>query len=418
MSTPSLLNIPYLYKAGTLYSQIPESGAGDFSVSRTTTVANRSTRINKDGFIETVLDNVPRLDYPLGGAVNGCPALLVEPVATNLYQQSEDFSNVYWTKINCVASGNLTIAPDGNLTADKLIMGNGINPSIADQSGITRPGTITSGTYRFSVFAKAAEFTGFRVRENAINGTFLDVNLTNGAITNPDVTQFINPLAENYGNGWYRISWTSPTITSLAKYTIRVGSTGDGVSGIFVWGAQVETGSVATSYIPTTTASVTRSAEIITDTTASALIGQGEGTIYAEVDVRNFVNFSRVVALSDGTGSNSIGLQLFLNGAVKSLRVGLSFLGGGQVDIIAAMPNAVNKIAVGYKQNDFVVYLNGTNVGTDTSCSVPAMNKIDLGNINGVNIIADRIREVELHPNRIPNTAAPGVLSLATLTAL
>lgn len=81
MSTPSLLNIPYLYKAGTLYSQIPESGAGDFTVSRTTTVANRSTRINKDGFIETVLDNVPRLDYPVGGAVNGCPALLVEPSA-------------------------------------------------------------------------------------------------------------------------------------------------------------------------------------------------------------------------------------------------------------------------------------------------------------------------------------------------
>ncbi len=93
MSTPSLLNIPYLYKAGTLYSQIPESGAGDFTVQRTTTVANRSTRINKDGLIETVLDNVPRLDYPLGGAVNGCPALLVEPAATNLVLQSENFGN-------------------------------------------------------------------------------------------------------------------------------------------------------------------------------------------------------------------------------------------------------------------------------------------------------------------------------------
>ena len=88
MSTPSLLNIPYLYKAGTLYSQIPESGAGDFTVSRTTTVANRSTRINKDGLIELVNDNVPRLDYPLGGAVNGCPALLVEPSAQNLLQRS------------------------------------------------------------------------------------------------------------------------------------------------------------------------------------------------------------------------------------------------------------------------------------------------------------------------------------------
>ena len=92
MSTPSLLNIPYVIKDGTLYSQIPETGAGDFTVTRATSPAtNRSTRINANGFIELVNDNVPRLDYPVGGAVNGCPALLVEPAATNSNPNSNTF---------------------------------------------------------------------------------------------------------------------------------------------------------------------------------------------------------------------------------------------------------------------------------------------------------------------------------------
>ena len=414
MSTPSLLNIPYLYKAGTLYSQIPESGAGDFTVSRTTTVANRSTRINKDGLIELVNDNVPRLDYPLGGAVNGCPALLVEPSAQNLLLQSETWNVSPWTATSgsqgATISGNVTTSPDGTTNADKLI-----EAAVTGSHFCLQSFTLTSGTtYTTSFFAKASERTLGRLRMLGSSAYWdIDFDLTLGTATGGT-----NPFIQNYGNGWYRIGGTftanQPSnnfILSLRDASGNTSYTGNGTNGFFVYGAQLEVGSVATSYIPTTTAAVTRSAEIITDTTAGDLIGQGEGTIYTEVDVRNFVNFSRVVALSNGTGSNAIGLQLFLNGAVKSLRVGLSFLGSGQVDIIAAMPNAVNKIAVGYKQNDFVVYLNGSPVGTNTNCNVPAMNRVDLGNINGVNIIADRIRAVELYPNRLTNA------QLATLTA-
>jgi len=92
MSNPSFLNVPYRFKAGTLYSQIPESGLGDLVVTRTTTpTANLATRVNAQGFIETVADNVPRLDYPLGGIANGCPALLVEPSAANSLFHSEAF---------------------------------------------------------------------------------------------------------------------------------------------------------------------------------------------------------------------------------------------------------------------------------------------------------------------------------------
>jgi len=410
MSTPSLLNIPYRLKAGTLYSQLPETGAGDFTVTRTTTVANRSTRINSQGFIEIVNDNVPRLDYPLGGAVNGCPALLVEPSAQNLYQQSEDFSNVYWTKITCVASGNLTIAPDGNLTADKLIMDNGILPSAANQAGITRSGTITSSAYRFSVFAKSAEFTGFRVRENISNGTFLDVNLTNGAITNGDVTQFINPLAENYGNGWYRISWTSPTITSLNKYTIRVGSTGDGVSGIFIWGAQVETGSVATSYIPTTTAAVTRNTETIANTAATALIGQSEGTLYWDI--------AAVAGVLSGTGNPMFGVRnsattnwvsVISNSPSSPFRIAAQATTGNLINYTVNITSG--KAALAWSSAGLALYVNGSLVATSATNPNFSFSVAEF-----VGYAPFKANAFAIYPNRIPNTAAPGVLSLATLT--
>ena len=409
----SLINVPARFKAGTLYSQVPDTGAGDFTVTRATTpTAGRSTRINKDGLIELVADNVPRLDYPLGGAVNGCPALLVEPSAQNLVQRSEEFNDGYWNKVRCTASANQTTAPNGTLTADKLIMNNGILPTVADTDGILRNEVITSGAYRFSIFAKAAEFTGFKVRENAVVGNFMDVNLTNGAITNPDTAQFISPLAQNYGNGWYRISWTSPTITNLNKYSIRVGSTGNGTSGIFIWGYQVETGSVATSYIPTAASPVTRGAETISKTGVSSLIGQTEGTIYAEV-VLSRVNSNQIISL----GSTNDRIAIFFDsstGIYALIRVGAT-----NADYNATIPaipatGGVYKIALAYKANDYCFAVNGVTYNPSTaSRGVPAnMSAVYLGaSVFSTGQLNDRIRALALYPTRLTNA------QLATLTA-
>jgi hypothetical protein len=327
--------------------------------------------------------------------------LLVEPAATNLLFRSEEFDDAYWTKTNLNTTAtppwvNVATAPDGTMTAEKLIANTANSTHL-----ITRTG-LTSGSYTFSVFAKAGEETilSLWLVNNTIRGQF---DLSNGTIqfSSAGVSSKIEP----YGNGWYRCSVYSSVATTTASIYMRTGGSfaGDNTSGFFIWGAQLETGSVATSYIPTTTAAVSRSADVVSLSGATDYIGQTEGAIYVEVDVRNFVNFSRVISLSDGTSSNSIGLQLFLNGAVKSLRVGLSFLGSGQVDIIVPMIDTINKIAVGYKQNDFVVCLNGSIVGTDTSCSVPVMNSVGLGNINGVNIIGDRIRAAAIYKTRLPN---------------
>jgi hypothetical protein len=346
------------------------------------------------------------LDYYTSGGTAGCPALLVEPSGSNLYQRSEDFTNAYWSKVNSSVSGNQAVAPDGTSTAGKLIMNNGILPNAANQSGFNRAEVVTSSAYRFSMFAKSAEFTGFRVRENAVEGSFLDINLSNGAITNGSVAQFISPLAENYGNGWYRVSWTSPTITNLNKYSIRVGSTGDGVSGIFVWGAQVETGSIATSYIPTTTGSVTRDADVINKTSASGLIGQTEGTIYAEVDLRNITDTKAIIQSDDGTTDNR--LILFVGSAPNRIQV-LTVAAGTNSVVSGSIATGINKIAASYFSGSVQLYLNGSFLASGTPTAFPTVtrNNFSLGTRISSGVYGaqfnDRIRSAAIYKTRLPN---------------
>jgi hypothetical protein len=435
MSTPSLLNIPYLYKAGTLYSQIPESGAGDFTVSRTTTVANRSTRINSLGNIEIVNDNVPRLDYPLGGAVNGCPALLVEPSATNSFIESQTLFTTHLVQ-NLTTTGytNAATSPDGSVTAEKFVPNttNGVH-GIANGSSLA----ITSGTtYTLSLFVKSDggpynlisltfdSTTAWGATRNCI------FNASNG--TNFAVPSGATMTSENYGNGWYRIRATLTAVGTVAaatfQYRIYVTDASGGLSwaapsgntnGIFCWGAQLEVGSVPTSYIPTTTAAVTRSAEVITNTAATALIGQTEGTIYAEIDTRNLYQGIGVFSIRSSTTNY---VMIYMSSAARRFAglisaAGASFTVGQTAN---GLSPGIYKIALAYKTNDCAFYVNGVLVGSTSQATPTGMTEVSIAqdatsptsrNFN------DRIRAVALCPNRIPNTAAAGVLSLATLTA-
>ena len=157
MSDPSLLNVPYRFKPGTLYSQIPDSGLGDFTVTRS--ASNVATRVNAQGFIETVADNIPRLDYPLGGIANGCPALLVEPSAQNICLQSAAFATSPWGTVSTAITANTSATTDpfnGN-TADKLVANSGLTNHWLERN------SVQTGNHTFSVFAKAAEYGFIRL---------------------------------------------------------------------------------------------------------------------------------------------------------------------------------------------------------------------------------------------------------------
>ena len=186
-------------------------------------------------------------------------------------------------------------------------------------------------------------------------------------------------------------------------------------NGLYFFGAQLETGSIATSYIPTTAAPVTRNADVVTLSGAvSGCIGQTEGTIYAEVDVRNFTNGNRIVCLSDGTSNNRIILQEGANSTLQAIVTNATI---GVVDISTASGRTagIYKIAIGYKQNDFAVYVNGSQTGTDNTGGVPACNQIFIGKIETTattNQLTDRIRAAALYTTRLTNA------ELAALTTL
>lgn len=188
---PSLEIVPAKYNVSTntLLSQIPIDGTGDFTVTRATSpTTGQSTRVNALGQIELVADNVPRLDYPIGG---GCPALLVEPSAQNFFFPSDDFASAIITPssfgLNNFGSGSVsnttaTLDPFGTNLAD-YIQENTAASTEHRAIFATRPGMVSGTTYTASIFAKSAQRTRLRMYNNASGGGLAAFDLSNGTIT-------------------------------------------------------------------------------------------------------------------------------------------------------------------------------------------------------------------------------------------
>jgi hypothetical protein len=267
LETAKLILTPNGYKAETAYSLKPFDGTGDFGVVRATT----ATRVNSAGLIESVAANVPRINYPIGG---GCPHWLVEPQRTNLLLRSEEFDNAYWTKENFIQiTPNDATAPDGLLTADKLFVTSG-------STGFNRTSRAVNVTigqnYCFSIFVKPNGYNFFLIRvQNFLPSGLVNIafNLTDKTITFAEsgLTGFITEKE----NGWIRLGFFGVANTSTPNLFFRPqpnatidntisAFTGDGTSGAYIWGAQLEQGSTASSYIPTVATAITRNADVIT----------------------------------------------------------------------------------------------------------------------------------------------------------
>ena len=372
----------------------------------------------KPYFPTTDRQNVPRLTYQNGGG--GCPSLLLEKQSTNEANYSQQFDDSYWAKNNQSVTANATTSPDGTQNADLLI------PSAGSGDHYLLSGTISNVSGQvvtLTLFVKKKENDYFYFGTGGASAF--------GAVvyqfsTNTFVVSGLSATATNFGNGWIRLSITGTTgATDLRFLFTPTDSTGsrtynaNGTDGTYIWGAQAEASSYPTSYIPTTSSSATRVADFATTNNISSLFGSTEGSFFIEMTYDN----------SNASGA----IPLFLRSSANAAYNYATYLqfGGGTVQFYvydsgssqASMTSSAIyttgqklKIAFAYKQNDFVIYVNGVQIGTDANGSIStSLAFIDLGTYNQV---ADTYRyngaisEAVLFPTRLTNA------ELASLTTI
>lgn len=342
-----------------------------------------------DYFKTTDRLDVPRLDYTAGS----CPSILLEPQKTNLLLRSEEFDNVAWLKSNATTVANSTVAPDGLTTADSVLETTANAGHDAKQL-ITKAASAIQ--YTFSVFVKSNQRDWIRiVASNDTSGTksvFRFFNISTGAVgtsTGAATWTLQDSKIEAAANGFYRCTITFTTDTDTNLYVWINSATADGTAsfagditkGFYSWGAQLETGSYATSYIPTTSATVTRVADAVTALTGvSSLIGQTEGTI--SIEGSSFADgVSKQFSISDGTLNNRI--IIALNG---SNNIDTSVITGGviQANVVTAfVSNTIYKIAVTYQANKVALFVNGVKIGQDLSATIPTCSRIGFDSGSG-----------------------------------
>jgi hypothetical protein len=307
-------------------------------------------------------------------------------------QYSESFNtSSSWSLSRTSAFGsgsvvNAVTSPDGYTNAEYIQQATGET----DGGGCFQGISYTSGTtYTLSVFAKQGENRyariGFGIGSGGA-GIFCGFDLQDGIAGTPDTG--VTAKIENYGNGWYRCSITATAQITGARNTFVYQSSNlntfvtTPLQGIYVYGAQLEaSASYATSYIPTLAAAVTRGEEAASKTGISSLIGQTEGTLFVEIAALANDTTLRNITITDGTTSNRIAL-LYSNTS-NSIRAFIQDSGVIVFDSTQVVSNilASNKICIKYKLNDFALWINGVEVHTDLSGTVPTgLNSIQFNN--------------------------------------
>jgi hypothetical protein len=300
----------------------------------------------------------------------------VEPSAQNSALQSQDFTTT-WAATNIAVSGNTTGTTDpfGTNLADLL------TATASGSARVVQTFSFVSGTtYTYSCFAKAGNgFFGMTMENGGVaSGVAVVWNVSTGAFSvSGSVGSGYTLQAhniENYGNGWYRCSMRVLLGLSVTG-NIRVNTSNGTMSSVVVqsdngnsvnvFGAQVETGSIATSYIPTTAAAVTRNADVITLSGAvSGSIGQTEGTIYLEMQADSAGTGANFLIIGDGVNADDF-VYLGKNGA--NLQAVVRSNNSSVVSFTQALTGNAIKAAIAYKGGDSALYVNGSFVASGST---------------------------------------------------
>ena len=366
-----------------------------------TRALNTATRTNSSGYIESVNANLPRFDYdPVTLAPRG---LLIEETRANILPRSEEFSDAVWGKIRSSVSADAITAPSNTLTADKIIENTDLNTHYVE---IAATATATAHTY--SVFLKAGERTWARL---VVQDGAAYFNLSTGAVgtVSAGSVSLTAQNAVNFGNGWYRctVVFTPPAGSIALQIRLATGNgtqsyQGDGTSGIYAWGAQLEAGAFATSYIPTTTTSLTRNADVVsmTGTNFSSWYNQSEGAFITEFTPDLTTKLDTRVISVNSPGQNDRVIDIY----AEVTPVWYSYNGFASLFIgnfsVTSVPQ---KIATAYKSGDYGVAYNGGAATSNGTVGLNTPTQLEIGNIDGIRQLNGHMRKINYYPQRLIN---------------
>jgi hypothetical protein len=389
------------------------AGAQTLDPRITFTRASTATFTGSNGLIQTAAIDAPRFDYnpttlaPLG--------LLIEEQRTNLLTYSEQFDNAAWTKTRSSITADATTSPDGTQDADKLV-----EDTATNTHDMTVSASFTSGTaYTLSIYAKQA---GRNLRiyfpSGAFGSAFSAVFDLSAGTATIALTGTVASIT-NVGNGWYRCSITQTATASVTSiFTLRLiegasttSYTGDGTSGIYIWGAQLEAGAFPTSYIPTEASQVTRSADLasMTGTNFSSWFNATEGTFFNNVFLRNApaTNLGSIYAVSNGTSAERI-LVSMGTGAGGNINAVVTDNSVLQAQTINGSLSAAGKYkyANAYQLNDFASVANGGSAAADTSGTLPTVDRLFFGAnaVGNTGFLNGTISQIAYYPRRLANS--------------
>ena len=351
----SILLTATAYDNGSMLSIKPENGDGDMTFSRN----SAATRVNAQGLVEDVASNLPRINYEgfsydANGDIipnSGCGSWLLEPQSTNLVTYSSELN--IGTSGTAPVTSNTTISPDGALNADTLGVGY-LSKSIS----------AAANTYTLSVFVKAEISSTASIY--IYDGTYYSgtYDLTTGISTG------VGTSMVNYGNGWWRCIITQAIASTISEIGFNSGQ-------VYGYGFQLEQQSYATSYIPTSGAISTRLADIATNSGNASLINSEEGVLYAEISALYDDGTNRYISIDDGTTNNYIYFRYVSTSNTVLMR---TVVGGATINTIqvaVADTTENHKFAFKFKSGDFAFWINGVEVGTDTSATIFPANTLN-----------------------------------------
>jgi hypothetical protein len=374
-----------------------------------TRALNTATAVNSSGYVASVNANLPRFDYD--PVTLACKGLLIEETRVNLLTYTEAFNGASWAPTNATVTADAVASPANTTTADKLIATavSGIHRVFNTDAGNAVNGT----TYTLSVYAKAGEYAFLRLVATLYmtNGPVFD--LSNGTIASTGgFTATITPAA----NGFYRCTATfTASGTNLLVAQILAFPTsstadyvGNGTSGLNLWGAQLEAGAFATSYIPTTTTSLTRNADVVsmTGTNFSSWYVSGPGTIIISTLLSALSTAAVQSSVNLGVdGNNQIYLYANNTGGSRDAVITASGSGQGFNSISGANTTLYTKQGFAFATNSSAHVVNGGTPVTDATVTLPsAANALKIGsNTSNFNLLNGYVAKIMYWPQRLTN---------------